>query len=529
MAVTFGFYNAINEDRAYDAIQMSSIFDGIIQDGVYETIGNAFKVSASSNNQVSVDTGRAWFDHTWTLNDAILLLDLDEPELLLDRIDAVVLEVDSSPEVRANKIKVVKGTPSLNAVKPQLVNTEELHQHPFAYVSRKAGSSTIEQADITNAIGTSECPFVIGVIKTMEIDFIVDQWASQWNVWLRDTTTKAEHNFIQWMMEQEFDFDKWFKDIQDTLDGNVAANLASKIATLQQMFDTLAKDRVIYSGLQDNDLNGIEDSAGNVIQGRSLLAGSEASPTPTIETILGFSPDPAIFHKTVFRGKNLGDKVTDDQLRMIREGTFYDLWVGDYWEIGGNVWRIMDINYWMYIGNELSSTEFRNHLVIMPDMYTGLQQMHNSATCAGGFMSSTMEKSTLPYILNTVLTPLFGESVVGHLAKDTSGWANHLPNASTDHISKVTLPTVEMLSSGYPRRNVYDYYSDSEELAICKMDRRFALFPNLLEPNKDKTAYSYWTRTWGSETTAISQLSNDVTSAQPLTNKNNIRPVFAIA
>ena len=30
MSVTYGFYNSKNRDRRYDAIQMSSIFDGII-------------------------------------------------------------------------------------------------------------------------------------------------------------------------------------------------------------------------------------------------------------------------------------------------------------------------------------------------------------------------------------------------------------------------------------------------------------------------------------------------------------------
>ena len=34
MAVTSGFFNSVNHDRLYDAEQLSSIFDGIIIDGV---------------------------------------------------------------------------------------------------------------------------------------------------------------------------------------------------------------------------------------------------------------------------------------------------------------------------------------------------------------------------------------------------------------------------------------------------------------------------------------------------------------
>ena len=44
MAVTYGFYDSTGGDRKYNALQMGSIFDGIIQDGVYANIGNAFQV-----------------------------------------------------------------------------------------------------------------------------------------------------------------------------------------------------------------------------------------------------------------------------------------------------------------------------------------------------------------------------------------------------------------------------------------------------------------------------------------------------
>lgn len=38
---TFGFYDSLNGDRRYSTSQMSEIFDGIIQDGVYSNVGEA--------------------------------------------------------------------------------------------------------------------------------------------------------------------------------------------------------------------------------------------------------------------------------------------------------------------------------------------------------------------------------------------------------------------------------------------------------------------------------------------------------
>ena len=50
MSVTYGFYNSKNQDRRYDAIQMSSIFDGIIRDGILQHVGTAMMVNASRHD-----------------------------------------------------------------------------------------------------------------------------------------------------------------------------------------------------------------------------------------------------------------------------------------------------------------------------------------------------------------------------------------------------------------------------------------------------------------------------------------------
>lgn len=90
MSVTYGFYNSKNKDRRYDAIQMSSIFDGIIRDGILQHVGTAMMVKESTGMMVNVGIGRAWFNHTWTLNDALLPLTVPQSEVILNRIDAVI-------------------------------------------------------------------------------------------------------------------------------------------------------------------------------------------------------------------------------------------------------------------------------------------------------------------------------------------------------------------------------------------------------------------------------------------------------
>ena len=206
MTVSSGFFNSINHDRLYDAEQVSSIFDGIIEDGVYESIGEAFMVSpyADGNDTVIVGTGRAWFDHTWTLNDAQFAITLDPPNTLLGRIDTIVIDIDHRDSVRKNSIIVVSGTPSDSPVAPSLLN-EELHkQYPIADIKIEAGvSGVITASNITYRVGTDDCPLVTGPLEAMNISNYFQQMESEFDIWHEDV--KEEWN-------------TWYQDVKDVFD-----------------------------------------------------------------------------------------------------------------------------------------------------------------------------------------------------------------------------------------------------------------------------------------------------------------------
>ena len=182
MALTSGFFNSKNHDRLYDATQISTLFEGLINDGVYQGVGNIFKVSASNGMNVTVDTGRAWFNNTWTRNDALIVLTVPTAEQVLKRIDAVVIEVNTLETVRNNSIKIVKGTPASNPAKPSLTKNDDVHQYPLAYITVDPNVTVITQQKIQNAVGTSACPFVTGIIDTLDIDDLIAQWSSEFNV-----------------------------------------------------------------------------------------------------------------------------------------------------------------------------------------------------------------------------------------------------------------------------------------------------------------------------------------------------------
>ncbi len=193
MAFSCGFYNSLNHDRLYNAIQHSSVFDGIITDGVLATIYQQFRVSAAGGMRVSIDTGRAWFDHTWTLNDAIILFDIPIADLLLPRIDAVVLNIDGRQQTRGNQPMVIQGTPSVNPQRPSMNSSDPLvKNYPLAYIYIGANQTVITTSNITNAVGTSQTPFAAGVLTGFDVDLFIAKLEQQWSDWENNTTAETD-------------------------------------------------------------------------------------------------------------------------------------------------------------------------------------------------------------------------------------------------------------------------------------------------------------------------------------------------
>ena len=277
MSVTSGFFNSLNGDRKYNSEQMSAIFDGIINDGVFASVGTAFAVNAATGVTVNVGIGRAWFNSTWLLNDAILPVTLDISEVVLDRIDAVVIEIDHSDSVRAGSIKVVNGTPATEPENPELLHTDDINQYPLAYIYREAGSGTINQADITNMVGTSACPYITGILSVVNIDNVVAQWKAQWDQWFTTTTQESSQEADTWFAESKAEFDAWFESLTVALEDNVAATLEAQILDIQQRFEILVSEGAVYDDLKDSDGQLIEDSRGSVIQAKTVLTSGAGS------------------------------------------------------------------------------------------------------------------------------------------------------------------------------------------------------------------------------------------------------------
>lgn len=180
MSVTYGFYNSINHDRKYDSKQISRLFDGLITDGVYRSVGKAMTVSVNSGMSINVAAGRAWFNHTWTLNDSTLVLTVPAAHPVYSRIDAVVIRVDVKS--RVNSIEIKSGVPGSSPNKPAMSNGPDVYEHPLAYITLAPEAATISPGNINQRIGSSECPFVTGVVQGVSIDTLIQNWKDEFDI-----------------------------------------------------------------------------------------------------------------------------------------------------------------------------------------------------------------------------------------------------------------------------------------------------------------------------------------------------------
>ena len=156
-------------------------------------------------------------------------------------------------------------------------------------------------------------------------------------------------------------------------------------------------------------------------------------------------------HNAIYRGKSLGSTVTTAQYAAIKAGTFNDLYIGDYWTIGGVNYRIAAFDYYLNSGDTNCTT---HHVVIVPDTCLYNAQMHNTSsggwesgaanTTAGGYVGSDMYKSNLEQAKTTIKSAFSGH-VLKHRIYLTNAVANGRASGGAWCDSEVDLMCEQMV------------------------------------------------------------------------------------
>lgn len=150
-------------------------------------------------------------------------------------------------------------------------------------------------------------------------------------------------------------------------------------------------------------------------------------------------------HNAIYRGKNLGTSVTAAQWAAIANGTFADLYIGDYWVIGGVTWRIAAFDYYYKTGDTSCTT---HHVVIVPDTNLCTHVMNDTNITTGGYIGSKMYTEGLAQA-KTQINSAFGSShILSHRQLLVNAVTNGKPSGGSWYDSTVELMTEQNVYGG---------------------------------------------------------------------------------
>lgn len=206
---------------------------------------------------------------------------------------------------------------------------------------------------------------------------------------------------------------------------------------------------------------------------------------------------PVELRRVIFRGKNLGTALTAVQKAAIKDGSFKGMFLGDYWSIGGRIWRIVDMDYWYNCGDTAFTS---HHLVIMPDEALYNAQMNTTNITTGGYVGSEMYKNNLANA-KTIVNAAFQGSVLTHREHLCNAVTNGKQSGGAWFDSSIELPSEIMMYGHIHFGNASDgntipniYTTSKTQLALFMVCPRFIVNRSYNQWLRDVVSSAYFAR-----------------------------------
>lgn len=207
-----------------------------------------------------------------------------------------------------------------------------------------------------------------------------------------------------------------------------------------------------------------------------------------VNTILAqLTYDNAGAHNSIYRGKNLGTTVTEEQWEAISSGTFTDLYIGDYWVIGGVNWRIAAFDYYLNCGD----TSFtKHHAVIVPDTCLYNAQMNTTNVTTGAYKGSAMYTANLTQAKSTINSAFGSSHVLSHRIYLSNATSNGRASAGEWTDSTVDLMCEHMVYGS----GIFSPVSDGSNVPNNYRVEKGQLPLFALEPSRICNRDTWWLR-----------------------------------
>lgn len=252
-----------------------------------------------------------------------------------------------------------------------------------------------------------------------------------------------------------------------------------------------------------------------------------------------FDSIPAM-HRQIYRGKSLGNTVTSTQSDNIKNGTFHDIWVGDYWEIGDMKYYVADFD--LYYGS-FRNQSLSHHVVIWPGDNFGNEQFITVDTTStnNGYGESNIRKALHGSIGNTeaytTITSAFSSHILTYSETLCQGLTKgSMGDLDTTNITKdytdcsLELPTISMLIGGSAITQTKPFAFPTGGVLVRSPMALFIHDPLKLKCETD-TGTSYWSRDydWRLPSQYNAYYTGDTVNGIASNSSIGVRPFFLIA
>lgn len=241
-----------------------------------------------------------------------------------------------------------------------------------------------------------------------------------------------------------------------------------------------------------------------------------------VNTILAqLTYDNAGAHNSIYRGKNLGTTVTEEQWEAISSGTFTDLYIGDYWVIGGVNWRIAAFDYYLNCGD----TSFtKHHAVIVPDTCLYSAQMNTTNVTTGAYKGSAMYTANLTQAKSTINSAFGSSHVLSHRIYLSNATSNGRASAGEWTDSTVDLMCEHMVYGS----GIFSPVSDGSNVPNNYRVEKGQLPLFALEPSRICNRDTWWLRDVITAANFANVGNNGTANCHNASLSHGVRPAFCI-
>lgn len=249
-SVDCGFFNAVDMDRLYDAEQMCLPYNRIVSDGVFATpqgtpSTDLQTVSAENGMDIIVQAGQGMFANKWYKNPSGITITVPLNTSINPRIDSVIAQVDTRMSGRVGNIVYRTGEPAASPTPPNIGTVEGVVEYRLANVAVAAGAAAINNADITDLRGSSECLWVTSLIKQVDTSTLFQQYQAAYQNFFEESTEEFE----DYKEQVEADWDEFVSQLTQQLTATMNLIILTNAVTTAS---TVSSVNIGISGFSKN-------------------------------------------------------------------------------------------------------------------------------------------------------------------------------------------------------------------------------------------------------------------------------------